>query len=65
MSPLKKQGSEMGEVMEGRCHSSDQAPPSSYHQQQPVAGGPHTDENFGGAESTGYPPKHAQAMNDV
>ena len=52
-------------VMEGRCHSSGQALPSSYHQQQAVAGGPHTDENWGAAETTGYPPKHAQGMNDV
>ena len=61
-----KQGNEMGVVvMEGRCHSSGQALPSSYHQQQAVAGGPHTDENWGAAETTGYPPKHAQGMNDV
>lgn len=55
----------MREVMEGRCHSSGPALASSYHQQQPVAGGPHTDENGAGAETTGYPEKHALAMNDV
>lgn len=60
-----KQGNEMGEVMAGRCHSSGPALPSSYHQQQPVAGGAHTDENCGGAETTGYPAKHAQGINDV
>lgn len=64
VSPLK-QGNEMREVMEGRCHSLGPALPSSYHQPQPVAGGPHTDENCGGAETTGDPPKHAQGMNDV
>lgn len=51
--------------MEGRCHSSGLAPPSSYHQKQPVAGGPHTDENLGGAVAIGYPPMHSQGMNDV
>lgn len=44
----------MREVMEGRCHSSAPALPSSYHQQQPLAGGLHTDESRAGAETTGY-----------
>lgn len=57
------EGNEKGDAE--RCHSSDSASPPCYHQQQAVAGGPHTDEKHGAAETTGFPPGHTRSMNDV